>query len=677
MGSIVLLDEHTINKIAAGEVVDRPASIVKELVENSIDAGATSITVEIKKGGISLIRVTDNGKGFRSDDVEIAFERHATSKIRKEEDLLHITSMGFRGEALASIAAIAKVNLVTKNKDEDIGTKAIVEGGKILSIEPSAAVIGTRIEIRDVFFNVPARFKFLKKDYTEAGYIEDVVIRQALANPGISFKYINNSKTVLQTSGNMDLRSTIYDVFGKNIYDNVIPVDYEMNDIKVTGMLGLPSISRSTRVDQFTYINSRYIKNKTVTTAIERACEQKLAINKYAFCVLNIKIDPSHIDVNVHPSKLEVKFDDESLVFDAVYYAVRSAFEKNNNQMSPFTNIARIKQENEDVLLDNVVKENINLQDTNVNTNNNMQIENKDQIIDQISKDLLNNGVIKQNKPKKFEFVLEDDKKEKYTPDENAQNVNLYNIESIDNLNNNTDNLDQNNVEENDNTNNSNVENVDNSKDISNIDVQNDTQKIDDLTIKKEPLPYKYVGQVFDTYIIIQINEKMYIIDQHAAHERLLYEQIKQAYYSKDRQSQILLMPILVKLTTKEKDTVMDNIEMFDKGGFIIEDFGDNMVKISGVPNIGYDIDFESMFKDTIDELLGAIKTERSEKEFRFIATLACKAAVKGNMKLDQKEQIALIDEMVKLDNPFTCPHGRPTAYEISKYEIERRFLRK
>ena len=639
MGSIVLLDEQTINKIAAGEVVDRPASIVKELIENSIDAKATAITVEIQKGGISYIKIIDNGIGFASDDIEMAFERHATSKIRKEEDLLKITSMGFRGEALASIAAISKVTLTTKNIHEDTGVQAKVEAGVIKSIENAPAITGTKIEIHDVFYNVPARFKFLKKDYTEAGYIEDVVIRSALANPQVSFKYVNNGKTILQTSGKNDLRATIYDIFGKEIYENVIPIEYQFNDIVITGMIGLPSISRSTRMHQYTFINKRYIKDKTINSAIDRACEQKYAINKFPFIILNMNIDPSHIDVNVHPSKLEVKFDDEAKVFDAIYYAVRTTIEKNNREASPFTNIA--------------------------------SVENVDKV-EQISKDLINHGMIKNvaiETPKKFDFSKASFKSTETPKEEVAleENIEIPKEEK--------------------------KEEIFLPKDIPvkeekaivedfhyeiSEEIKKENELAENVEIKMEnALPYRYIGQVFDTYIIIQIKETMYIIDQHAAHERLLYEQIKESYYAKDKQSQLLLIPVLVELTSKEMEIVSSNLEMFEQSGFMLEEFGDNAIKISGVPNIGYDIDYKSMFKDMIDELLGATKTEKKEKEFRFLATLACKAAVKGNMKLTEEEQIALIDKMVKLDNPFTCPHGRPTAYEITKYEIERRFLRK
>ncbi len=664
MGSIVLLDELTINKIAAGEVVNRPSSIVKELIENSIDAKATSITIEIKNGGIKYIKIVDNGMGFASDDIELAFERHATSKIRKEEDLLKITSMGFRGEALASIAAVAKVTLTTKNVNEDIGNVVQVEAGNILSKMETASVTGTKIEIRDVFYNVPARFKFLKKDSTEAGYIEDVVIREALANPSISFKYINNSKTIIQTNGNGNLKDTIYDIFGKEIYQNLTYLNFELNNIKINGVIGLPKISRSTRMHQFTFINSRYIKDKTINVAIDRACEQKYAINKFPFIVMNLNINPSHIDVNVHPAKLEVKFEDEAKVFDAIYYAIRSALEEYEKSTSPFTNIKSVQTVDK---------------------------------IDQISKDLRNNGVIKQDMiaEKKFDFGeigkttehMAQDKEVEDTSSNIPESTNNPELNSNLNSNTSTPYVDMNQeLTKNDY---STIEEVaQNEYHVNEVKEQVEPQKnfetytenveISDIEPKeKNEVAYKYIGQVFDTYIIIQIKDTMYIIDQHAAHERLLYEKIKTAYYSKEKQTQLLLIPTLVELTTKEMDVVRNNMEMFERAGFMLEEFGENSIKISGVPNIGYDIEYKSMFRDIIDELLGANKTEKSEKEFRFLATLACKAAVKGRMRLDEKEQIALIEEMVKLDNPFTCPHGRPTAYEITKYEIERRFLRK
>lgn len=653
MGSIVLLDDATINKIAAGEVVDRPSSIVKELIENSIDAGATKVIIEIKNGGISYIKITDNGCGFASDDVELAFERHATSKIRKEEDLLHIKSMGFRGEALASIAAISKVTLTSKNINESIGVRAIVEAGNILSVEKCGTPQGTIIEVRDVFYNVPARYKFLKKDFTEAGYIEDVVTRIALANPKVSFKLISNGKIILSTLGKGKINDTIYDVFGRDIYNNLIDVDYEYESMRVTGVIGQPCISRSTRSQQFTYINSRYIKDKIISSAIDRACLQKYAIGKFAFAVLNLDINPKHVDVNVHPSKLEVKFDDEGAVFEAVYHSIKNALEQDAIKNSPFS------------IIKNEVKE-ANYEKT---PSNQEQIKVK---YDNLTGDFNVKSIVTKEPEKKEEKIFKP-----YVAEENQENI--YKI-AFNNSSNAEENIqiDRNiAIEEN-------LEEIKTEvgkiESVDNILEENEASKLENIkevSQTKEPIYYKYVGQVFDTYIIIQIGEKMYIIDQHAAHERLLYEQIKANYFSKNSNSQILLLPILVELTQKEMDAVNENQEILKNVGFEFENFGDRTIKISGVPNIGYDLDYKGVFLDTIDEILGVNKTYRESKEDRFIATLACKAAVKGNMNLSYKEQIALLDDMVKLDNPFNCPHGRPTAFEISKYEIERRFLRK
>lgn len=653
MGSIVLLDDATINKIAAGEVVDRPSSIVKELIENSIDAGATKVTIEIKNGGISYIKITDNGCGFASDDVELAFERHATSKIRKEEDLLHIKSMGFRGEALASIAAISKVTLTSKNINESIGVRAIVEAGNILSVEKCGTPQGTIIEVRDVFYNVPARYKFLKKDFTEAGYIEDVVTRIALANPKVSFKLISNGKIILSTLGKGKINDTIYDVFGRDIYNNLIDVDYEYESMRVTGVIGQPCISRSTRSQQFTYINSRYIKDKIISSAIDRACLQKYAIGKFAFAVLNLDINPKHVDVNVHPSKLEVKFDDEGAVFEAVYHSIKNALEQDAIKNSPFS------------IIKNEVKE-ANYEKT---PSNQEQIKVK---YDNLTGDFNVKSIVTKEPEKKEEKIFKP-----YVAEENQENIYKIAFNSSSNAEENIQ-IDRNiAIEEN-------LEEIKTEvgkiESVDNILEENEASKLENIkevSQTKEPIYYKYVGQVFDTYIIIQIGEKMYIIDQHAAHERLLYEQIKANYFSKNSNSQILLLPILVELTQKEMDAVNENQEILKNVGFEFENFGDRTIKISGVPNIGYDLDYKGVFLDTIDEILGVNKTYRESKEDRFIATLACKAAVKGNMNLSYKEQIALLDDMVKLDNPFNCPHGRPTAFEISKYEIERRFLRK
>lgn len=651
MGDIVLLDEQTINKIAAGEVVDRPASIVKELVENSIDAKATSVTVEIRKGGISYIKIMDNGVGFKSDDIELAFERHATSKIRKEEDLQSITSMGFRGEALASVAAISKISLTTKNINEEIGTKVRVESGEIKNRQEVPCMTGTTIEIFDVFYNVPARFKFLKKDYTEAGYIEDVMTRLSLSYPQVSFKYINNGKTVIQTSGNGNLHDAIYDVFGKEIYNAVIPIDYEINDMKVFGMIGKPSVSRSTRMHQFTFLNNRYIKDKTISSAIDRACEEKFAISKHAFIVLNIYMSPAQIDVNVHPAKLEVKFADESKIFDVVYHAVRNAIENDNKQMSPFTN-AREEINRINTTIEEMDKALPNEMDT-------------DKKIEQISKDLINNGIIPNKEEKKYNF---ESATRRLYQEPKIEHTNVNSL--IESLNEKFGDINTSNVKE---------------EELSATTLDNDNfeqakfdvQEYEETQVEKMDNVYEYIGHVFDTYIIIRMKDKIYFVDQHAAHERFLFEQIKEAYYAKDQQTQMLLIPLLIGLSNKEMDIVRENIDMFENAGFILDEFDDNTYKIAGVPNVGYNIDHKSMFKDMITELSSTEKTERQTKEHRFLATLACKAAVKGGMKLDIEEQKRLIDNMINLDNPFTCPHGRPTAVPMTRYEIERKFMRK
>lgn len=611
MGSIAILDENTINKIAAGEVVDRPASIVKELVENSIDAGATHISVEIKNGGISYIRISDNGKGIAADDVELAFERHATSKIRKEADILNITSMGFRGEALASISSIAKVTLETKTMDEPTGTRFVIEGGKPQEIQEIAMTKGTTITVENVFFNVPARYKFLKKDYTEAGYIEDVITRMSIIHPEISFRYVNNNKNIIQTTGDMNLTHAIYSVFGKDVAAETIEVNYSMNDMKVEGVIGTPKISRSTRQHEFSYINNRYVKDKIITSAIEKAFDQNLNIGKFPFAILNLTLSPSEVDVNVHPAKLEVKFENESKVFEIVYHAVTNALLEYHKKNSPFA----------------IIQEKVD------------KVENTSYTQPEIVEKHVETIVTPEVIVPKVE-IEEVEVKE----DTNAQKVEFK---------------------------------------PTYYEEETEGVKISDIvceTLKDEyktEISYKYIGSLFNTYILIEIRDKLYIIDQHAAHERLLYERIKEMYYAKAKETQMLLIPTLIELKNNEKEMVMRNIHMFENAGFVLEEFGDNMIKISGIPNIGYDIDYSEMFKDILDSLTTDTKTTNEERETRFVYTLACKAAVKANMKLTETEHRALIDEMIKLDRPFTCPHGRPTAYEISKYEIERRFARK
>jgi len=628
MGQIAILDEVTINKIAAGEVVDRPSSIVKELVENSIDAGATAISVEIKNGGIKYINITDNGKGIAGDDVRLAFERHATSKIRQEEDILNIRTMGFRGEALASVASIAKVTVQTKKQDEYTGTKYVIEGGIEREFEEIAWNIGTSITVENVFYNVPARYKFLKKDSTEAGYIEEAVIRLALANPGVSFKLISNGKRIVNTVGDGKLATSVYNIFGKEIHEELQVVNYEQDGIKVMGVVGSPKISRSTRQYEYVYINTRFVKDKTITTAIEKAFDQNLNIGKFPFAVLNVEVNPNFVDVNVHPAKLEVKFENEGKVFDAVYYAVKNAILEYHRSVSPFAN--RIVEESASGI---VAEENLNI----INDG------------DVVYKETLVNDV--ENYNQEFAETVEKAEEKKHVASSFAP---VYYTEKE-----------------------SEIEIKDVIKDSLSFENKTELEVKEEIATYDTAIKYKYIGGLFDTYILIEIGDKLYIIDQHAAHERLLYEQIRERYYAKEKETQIMLIPTFVELKNSEKELLSENMEMFEKAGFVIEDFGDNAIKISGIPNIGYEMDYQEMFTDILDELSGNTKTTMEEREKRFVYTMACKAAVKGNMKLTREEHIALLDEMVKLDRPFTCPHGRPTAYEVTKYEIERRFARK
>ena len=638
MGLIAILDDNTINKIAAGEVVDRPASIVKELVENSIDAGATHISVEIKNGGISYIKISDNGKGIAADDVEIAFERHATSKIRKESDILKITSLGFRGEALASVASIAKVTMETKTKDEHTGTRIVIEGGKTLELEEIAANKGTSITVENVFFNVPARYKFLKKDYTEAGYIEDVITRMAIIHPEISFKFVSNNKQIINTTGSGDIKLAVYNIFGKDIASELIPVEYEYKSMKVSGVIGTPKTSRSTRQYEFTYINGRFVKDKTLMTALEKAFEQNLNIGKFPFAILNLELSPSEVDVNVHPAKLEVKFEHESDVFDTIYHGVTNALLDYHKRTSPFA--MEIKPEVQSV-------PNVDVEKVVTNISSKSDESFTMPVIPTYSVDTVDTNTEKVQEIVPVVETTETKSEEQIPTYTYTEQVLTREVEYVG------------------------KEGILEIKDI--VDSVNEEEKKEYET----KINYKYVGALFDTYILIEIEEKLYIIDQHAAHERLLYEQIKEMYYSKSKETQMLLIPSLVELKHNEQELVMRNKELFEETGFEIEEFGDNMIKISGVPNIGYDMDYVELFKDTLDELKMETKTTKEEREERFLATIACKAAVKGNMKLTATEHVALIDKMVKLDRPFTCPHGRPTAYEISKYEIERRFARK
>ena len=751
MGNIVLLDDLTINKIAAGEVIERPASVIKEMVENSIDAGANNITVEIKNGGISYIKVTDNGKGIPEDDLEIAFERHATSKIRSADDLNTVTSMGFRGEALASIAAIARVEMVSKTAEQQNGFKVIVEGGNVLEKSEAGCPVGTSITVTNLFYNTPVRYKFLKKDFTEAGYIEDAITRIALVHPEISIRLINTGKTVIQTNGNGDLKTVIYSIYGKDVAGALIETDYTYEDMHIYGVIGKPEIARSNRANQIFFVNKRYIKDKALSSAAEKAYKGMIPIGKFSFLVLNIEMNPSKVDVNVHPAKLEVRFEEENLVFKAVYHAIKDALLKaelvaNTEHTSSEKRIESglfgskvINQNNEPISISNNEKDN--------------QIEKKETIIEQIYKarqiaeqDDKKISEPIQNKEEKNETLeisgieksqevlrkLQEMKQKLLQETSEAKEKNETNLNTKEEIKYNEDtgtnkeiNETKEKVEEE-----STTYNLENEKKIEEKNVtleektiqpqekdeiqpQEYTQKFEEMYLKlfgtkpvKEEEPkehekvddiavlentsvfdnieeyqkpnYKFIGIVFNTYIIIEIDKEMYIIDQHAAHERILYEKVKANYYNEEsKDSQLMLLPDIITLSHKEMEIAKDNMQMFRKAGFMIEEFGENTIKLTGVPEMCLDLETKEMFLETLDEINSVSRTAKQEIEERFISTIACKAAVKANMALTKEEVDSLMNKLLVLPNPFTCPHGRPTAIKMSKYDIERKFARK
>jgi DNA mismatch repair protein mutL len=822
MGKIVLLDDLTINQIAAGEVIERPASVVKELVENSIDAGARKITIDIKNGGISYIRITDDGYGIMPDDMEIAFERHATSKIRESRDLEYVRTMGFRGEALASIAAIAKVQMLSKAIGQDNGYQIDVEGGDIVDKHEAGCAPGTSITVKELFYNTPVRYKFLKKDFTESGYIEDAIKRLALVNPNISFKFINNGKIELQTSGNGRMEDVVYAIYGKEVLENIIPVDYQYEDIYIKGVIGKPMIARSNRTNQLFFVNKRFIKDKTLSSAAEQGFKGLVTIGKHGFLILNLEMDPKKLDVNVHPTKMEVRFQEESKVFKAVFHAIKDTMLKTdlitNHEKEHFsddnvdfekdvkndnlTNSARLKfwglnkeekfneKENRDFDFFRNLKS-PNIKDVNVVADaqygEKSEFEADDKIgkineeLDKIQKsrnnkieydlnrydhlgdnasvadkmNLLNDTVGNdygiannesddtlnsndKNVEDKLEGVSEvssenNDNDAETNVDLKTQNVNddLNNSDQIDNVleNNSTvENLsvDNNKIEEdqenykyeenkivNNNQTDSNDKNIENDviindKDISfeekyrklfGRDIQTAKQeyqnqkKNEDVNLKpiegekvslfeskdddvKKP-HYNYVGIAFKTYIIFTINDEMYMMDQHAAHERIMFEKVKANYYNDvDKDSQLMLLPDIITLSNKEMGIFRDNKDLFNKAGFTVDEFGDNTVKLTGVPEFCLDFDTRSLFLDTLDEMDTVARTAKQELEYKFLATVACKAAVKAHMALSKEEVDSLFEQLYKLPNPFSCPHGRPTVIKMTKTDIEKKFSR-
>ena len=687
MGKIVLLDDLTINQIAAGEVIERPASVVKELVENSIDAGATSVSIEVKNGGIKQIKIIDNGSGIAKDDLSFAFERHATSKIRTAEDLESVKSMGFRGEALASIAAIAHVEVVTKTEDDFAGNKIVLEGGDILEQEETGTQKGTTITVSNLFYNTPVRYKFLKKDYTELGYIEDTVKRIALANPNVAIRLSNENKTIIKTTGNGELKTAIYNIYGKETTDALIDIDYIYEDIRVTGVIGKPEIARGNRSYQLFFVNKRYIKDKTLSAGAEQAFKGLLPIGKFGFLILNLQMEPKSIDVNVHPTKLEIRFQEEQRVFKAVYHSIREGLLKGDlvkntekeetTQELPSENNIKIENKSEEPMPKTI---NSNIEGETI-TSIDMQATQKfEPITDESERKKTGlfgifkkrNDVIEENVEKNAIeeiFAYKNDKA--YTPTD-SQNTELENTQAsnkdFEKMYNETFGIQK---EEK-------AENVEKVTNYTFADTQKTLSMFEDEEEYTQVPAYKYCGTVFSTYIIIEMGNEMYIIDQHAAHERVMYEEIKENYYKNaEKESQIMLLPDIITLSHKEKAIVKENLDLFKKAGFMLEEFGENTVRLIGVPAICMDMDTKELFLEILDTIDTVAITAKQEKEDRFIATIACKAAVKANMALTKEEVDTLMKKLLVLPNPFTCPHGRPTAIKMDKIDLEKKFNRR
>ena len=786
MGKIVLLDELTINQIAAGEVVERPASVVKEMLENSIDAGASNIIIEIRNGGISYIRISDNGKGIAKDDVELAFERHATSKIRSAEDLQQVKSMGFRGEALASIAAISNVELISKIEEDQTGTKITVEGGDVLNVEEVGCSTGTVITVRNLFYNTPVRYKFLKKDFTETGYIEDVITRIALVHPEISIKLINTGKTVIQTNGNGDIKSVVYSIYGKDIAEEIIPVTYEYEYITVKGVIGKPAIARSNRANQIFFVNDRYIKDKTLTAAAEQAYKGMIPIGKFAFLILNLEMDQSKVDVNVHPAKLEVRFSEENVVFQSVYHAIKNTLsesdlisdrEKNKEINEASKDAFKIDFENtgdgglfgrkaEDIKIGvekraESIKEETKDMDVfarfkilqeqlqrQIDTNPAIKVTDDYKVMAQKYKEIVDNSkkleldsnkevdieetasepneeVVEKTVDETIEKIAEEvpeetievpvveDTTKNQNKEVEPEEVETKEVETekVENEEVETKDVEQK-EEEQEKTEKTDEEKLEEVKDqilsfegmykqlfgkepyggrleaeakkdseeeykITEDDLSENISVFENVEEYQKPT-YKFIGIAFKTYIILEMNQELYIMDQHAAHERILYERVKKNFFSEsEKESQMLLLPDVITLTSKEMNIAKENFDLFERAGFVVEEFGENTIKVSGVPEVCIDLDTKELFLETLDEINTVARTAKQEKEEKFIATVACKAAVKANMALTTEEVESLMNELLKLPNPFSCPHGRPTVIKMSKYDIERKFARK
>lgn len=670
MKRINILDEHTSNKIAAGEVVERPSSVVKELVENSIDANSKNITVEIEEGGISTIRVIDDGVGVHNLDIEKAFMPHATSKIKNVEDIYSINTLGFRGEALPSIASVSKLTFRSKTSDCDFGKELILEAGEKVSLNDFGMNNGSYMEVKDLFYNVPARRKFLKSTSREGSLINDIILRVALCNPNISFKLFNNGKKTLHTYGDGNLLNAIRTIYGKNISEHVLPFNYEDDYLKVYGYIGKELIARGSRNNESIFVNNRYIKNKTIVAAVENAFKSFSTVNKFPFFVLFIELNPEDIDVNIHPTKAEIKFKDERTiykrVFDSVHTALRedifnSFAEKENKE--PVEEIEEIK-----LNLDTNIPLTTSATTAYSETSETLIQNNK---VEPSINDIYNNITIHDvAKEEDLYNRLKEINKNKLQPINNNSvndNTSLY-----------TSPINTNYIEKSESVD-SNYYNKNNSFTNSNCNTVNEIKETqEDLSqIRKAKFPdLRVIGQFNKTYILAEYSDTLYIIDQHAAHEKILYEKYANDIENGEIVVQQLLIPCLIDLSLDDYECYKENKEIFINSGFVIEEFGGNTISLKEVPYFLGKLDARNFLLSIIDNLknLGSGKTV--EVKLNKIATMACKAAVKANDYLTQIEMEKLISDLRYIDNPFNCPHGRPVIIKFTEYELDKKFRR-
>lgn len=635
MARINVLPKEIYQLIAAGEVVERPSSVVKEMIENSLDAGAKNITLEIKNGGSTYIRITDDGCGIERDDVRKVFISHATSKISKKDDLNSIATLGFRGEAMASISAVSKVELLTKAENEEIGTRYEIAGGEELEFDDAGCPNGTTIVVRDIFFNTPARMKFLKKDVTEGNQVAGIVDRMAISHPEISFRFIRDGKQILITSGNGDLKSTVYSVLGKEMSDSLMSVDYSFNDMRITGFVSKPTASRKSRAGQYFYINNRIVKSKTAMAALEQAYKNTIMVGRFPACVLNIELNPAQVDVNVHPAKTEVRFANEKPIFDLVYYAVKTAIENDRTVKEvEFKENPIYRQEPKNVY----------------QNNDNKSFQAKFDFFKK--KDEPPSQQVIKTKPRENFWQVEAPKPEyKIARDEKPKARVDINIE----------------YEEPEEISTAKSEDAPKERDIEKV-------VITDEKDNENFIPnFKLIGEAFKTYLIVEIENELYFIDKHAAHERMNFERFKaQATV----ETQMLLAPVVVNLTKDEFIAISENVELIKKCGFELEEFGESQIIVRAIPSL---VDGDSV-KDLMLEIAQKLlehKTDILPDKIDWIYhSASCRGAVKAGDYTSRQEQEMFVKKLLSMPNIRFCPHGRPVFIKMSKYDIEKQFGR-